>query len=312
MPRAIWTGSIAFGLVNAPVRMYAAIDEHDLDLHLVHEKDGGRIGYLKVCKREEKPVPADEIVKALEVDDGELVYLTDEDFEAAQEEGYRAIEILDFVPHDQIDPIYFERSFYLGPQEGAEKVYALLVRAMERAGLAAIARYVFHDRQQLGCLRVRDGVITLEKMYFADEIRPHEKLAPTGVRVGARELEAALDLIGGIAGDFEPERYEDVYRERLLEIVKRKRKGEEVHRPRPEKPEEPTDLLAALRQSVQALKGGGKAASGSSRSNGRNGGAALADLTVDELRERARKRKVKGRSGMSKRELVEALRDERQ
>jgi DNA end-binding protein Ku len=308
VPRAIWSGSIAFGLVNAPVRMYSAIDEHDLDLHLVHEPDGGRIGYLKVCKVEEEPVPADEIVKALDVGDGELVYLTDEDFEAAQEEGYRAIEILDFVPYEQIDPIYFERSFYLGPQDGAEKVYALLARAMERAGLAAIARYVFHDRQQLGCLRVRDGVITLEKMYFADEIRPHEELAPKGAKVGARELEAALGLIEGIAGDFEPERYEDVYRERLLEIVKRKRKGEEVRRPRPEKPEEPTDLLAALRESVQAMKRGGKAPGG--RSNGRDGGDALEELTVDELRERARKRDLKGRSGMSKRELVRALRDD--
>jgi DNA end-binding protein Ku len=306
MPRAIWSGSIAFGLVNAPVRMYSAIDEHDLDLHLVHEPDGGRIGYLKVCKLEDEPVPADEIVKALELDDGELVYLTDEDFEAAQEEGYRAIEILDFVPYEQIDPIYFERSFYLGPQDGAEKVYALLVRAMERAALAAIARYVFHDRQQLGCLRVRDGVITLEKMYFADEIRPHEELAPKGAKVGVRELEAALSLIEGIAGDFEPGRYEDVYRERLLEIVKRKRKGEQVRRRRPEKPEEPTDLLAALRESVQAMKRGGK----SPGSNGRNGGDALDELTVEELRERARKRDVKGRSGMSKRELVRALRDD--
>jgi DNA end-binding protein Ku len=308
VPRAIWSGNISFGLVNAPVRMFAAIDEHDLDLHLVHEPDGGRIGYLKVCKLEEKPVPADEIVKAVEVDDGELVYLTDEDFEAAQEEGYRAIEILDFVPYEQIDPIYFERSFYLGPQDGAEKVYALLVRAMERAGLAAISRYVFHDRQQLGCLRVRDGVITLEKMYFADEIRPHEELAPKGVRVDARELEAALALIEGIAGGFEPERYEDVYRERLLDVVRRKRKGEEVHRRRPEKPEEPTDLLAALRESVDAIKRGGKTSNGGRRTNGRDGGGALEDLTVDELRERARKRDVKGRSGMSKRELVRALR----
>jgi DNA end-binding protein Ku len=310
VPRAIWSGSIAFGLVNAPVRMYSAIDEHDLDLHLVHEPDGGRIGYLKVCKVEEEPVPADEIVKALDVGDGELVYLTDEDFEAAQEEGYRAIEILDFVPYEQIDPIYFERSFYLGPQDGAEKVYALLARAMERAGLAAIARYVFHDRQQLGCLRVRDGVITLEKMYFADEIRPHEELAPKGAKVGARELEAALGLIEGIAGDFEPERYEDVYRERLLEIVKRKRKGEEVRRPRPEKPEEPTDLLAALRESVQAMKRGAKVPASGGLSNGRNGGDALEELTVDELRERARQRDLKGRSGMSKRELVRALRDD--
>jgi DNA end-binding protein Ku len=114
MPRAIWSGSISFGLVNAPVQMYSAIDEHDLELHLVHEKDGSRIGYQKICKKEGREVPADEIVKAYEVDDGDLVYLTDEDFEAAEEESYRAIEILDFVPYEQIDSIVFQRTYYLG------------------------------------------------------------------------------------------------------------------------------------------------------------------------------------------------------
>ncbi len=123
MPRAIWSGSISFGLVNAPVRMYSAIDEHDLELHLVHQKDGSRIGYEKVCKKEGKEVPADEIVKAYEVSDGKLVYLEDEDFEAAEEEGYRMIQVLDFVQRDEIDPIVFQRSYYLGPANGAEKVY---------------------------------------------------------------------------------------------------------------------------------------------------------------------------------------------
>jgi DNA end-binding protein Ku len=135
MPRAIWSGSVAFGLVNAPVKMYSAIDEHNLELHLVHEKDGSRIGYEKVCKKEGKKVPDDEIVKAFEVSDGELVYLTDEDFQAAEEEGYRTIEVLDFVEHDQIDPIVFRRTYYLGPADGAEKVYALLVEALEKSGL---------------------------------------------------------------------------------------------------------------------------------------------------------------------------------
>jgi len=148
MPRAIWSGSITFGLVNAPVKMYSAIEEHDLELHLVHKKDGSPIGYDKVCKKEGKKVPNDEIVKAYEVDDGELVYLTEEDFQAAEEEGYRAIEVLDFVPLDEIDPIAFQRTYYLGPAGGAEKVYALLVKAMSASGLAAVTRYVFHDRQQ--------------------------------------------------------------------------------------------------------------------------------------------------------------------
>jgi len=256
VPRAIWSGSITFGLVNAPVRMYSAIEEHNLELHLVHEKDGSRIGYEKVCKREGKKVPSDEIVKAYEPRKGKLVYLTDKDFEAAEQDAYRTIEVLDFVPHDEIDPIVFQRSFYLGPAEAAEKVYALLVKAMERSGLSAVARYVFHDKQQLGMLRVRDGVITLESMYFSDEIRPTKGIVPKkGVRVDKRELEMAEALIGRYTTSFDHTKYEDEYRKRLLKVVRRKQKGEEVDVGRAEKRETTPDLLEALKASVEAARG---------------------------------------------------------
>lgn len=256
MPRAIWSGSIAFGLVNAPVRMYSAIAEHELELHLVHEKDGAPIGYEKVCKKEGKRVPPDEIVKAYEVKEGEYVYLTDEDFRAAEDEGYKTIEVLEFVPHDEIDPIVFQRTYYLGPAEGAEKVYALLVKAMQSSGLAAIVRYVFHDKQQLGTLRIRDGVITLENMYFADEIRPTEGVVPTRLpRVDKRELDMAETLIERFTSSFDHARYDDEYRERLLEVVRQKRKGKEVHAPPVEEREAPPDMLEALRASVEAAKG---------------------------------------------------------
>ena len=265
MPRAIWSGSIAFGLVNAPVKMYAAIDEHNLELHLVHEKDGSPIGYEKVCKKEGKAVPADEIVKAYEVSDGDLVYLTDEDFKAAEEDSYRTIEILAFVPSDEIDPIAFKRTYYLGPADGAEKVYALLVKAMENSELSAVARYVFHDRQQLGTLRIREGVITLENMYFADEIRPTKGIAPSRKpRVDKQELDMAETLIERFTSSFRHDQYDDEYRQRLLKIVKRKQKGEEIHAEAPvEEREEPTDLLDALRASVEAAR------SSSTSSNGR-------------------------------------------
>lgn len=260
MPRAIWSGSISFGLVNAPVKMYSAIDEHSLELHLVHEKDGSRIGYEKVRKKDGKKAPSDEIVKAYEVKDGELVYLTDDDFEAAEEEGYRTIEVLDFVPHDEIDPIVFNRSYYLGPAEGAEKVYALLVRALEESGLSAIVRYVFHDKQQLGCLRIREGVITLENMYFADEIRPVEDIAPKRQRVDAKELDLAQSLIDRFTSEFDHDKYEDEYRKKLLAVVRRKQKGEEIHATPREKEDEAPDLMEALRASVEAS---------TSRGNGR-------------------------------------------
>ncbi|MBD0330148.1 MAG: Ku protein [Thermoleophilia bacterium] len=256
MPRAIWTGSISFGLVNVPVRMHSAIDEQDLDFDLIHEKDGGHIGYQKYCKLEDDVVPTDEIVKGYEVEKGEYVYLSADDFQAAEAENHKTIDIRDFVPYEEIDPIYFERTYYLGPQEGAERVYALLVRAMEESGLAAIATYVLRDRQHLGCLRIRDGVILLEKMFFADEIRPGDEIAPGDVEVDERELEMAAQLIDRFAGTFEPEQYEDTYRARLLEIVEAKRKGEEVHVERTKEPEEPGDLLAALRASLEATKGG--------------------------------------------------------
>jgi DNA end-binding protein Ku len=256
MPRAIWSGSISFGLVNAPVKMYSAIEENDLELHLVHEKDGSPIGYEKVCKKEGKEVPADEIVKAYEVSDGELVYLEDEDFEAAEEEGHRTIQVRDFVQRDEIDPIVFQRSYYLGPAEGADKVYLLLLRAMEESGLSAIVEYVFHQKQQLGCLRVRDGVLVLEAMYFADEIRPVKGIAPKrSSKVDKKELEMARTLIDRFTSDFDHGKYEDQYRKRLLKIVKQKHRGEEVHAPPREKEEAQPDLLEALRASVEAAKG---------------------------------------------------------
>jgi DNA end-binding protein Ku len=254
MPRAIWSGTISFGLVSVPVRMYSAIDESDLRFHLVHEPDGGRIGYQKVCKAENEPVPEDEIVKAFEVKPDELVVLTDEDFAAAKSEGVKSIEISDFVPYEEIDPIYFERTYYLGPQDGGEKVYALLREAMERTELAALGKYVMREKQHLGCLRVRDGVITLEKMFFHDEIRPAKEIAPSKGKVPKAELEMATTLIGQFKRSFEPEKYEDTYRDALMKVIKAKQKGKTITAVPAAEDEEPADLLAALKASVEAAK----------------------------------------------------------
>ena len=256
MPRAIWTGTISFGLVNVPVRMYSAIDESDLHFHLVHEPDGGRIGYQKVCKAENEPVPDDEIVKAFEVEKDELVVLTDEDFAGAKSEGVKTIEISDFVPYEEIDPIYFERTYYLGPQDGGEKVYSLLRQAMEKTGLAAVGKYVMRDKQHLGCLRIRDGVITLEKLFFHDEIRPTKEIAARKTKVPEAELKMATALIGQFKSSFEPERYEDTYRDALMKVIKAKQKGETITAVPAAEDEEPADLLAALKASVDAAKRG--------------------------------------------------------
>ena len=298
MPRAIWSGSISFGLVNVPVRMYSAISEQDVHFHLLHSKDDSRIGYAKVCKKEGKPVPDDEIVRGYEVSEGKYVYVTDEDLEAAAGESYKSIDIQDFVDVDEVDSIYFERSSFLGPAEGAEKPYALLVQAMEESGLVGIATYVMRDKQQLGCLRARDGLIVLEKMFFADEIRPTKDIAPRKARVGKQELAMALDLVDRFRGPFDPEKYEDTYRAALLRVIDRKRKGKEVH-VEPQAEREPTDLMAALRASVEAHSRRGRKA--------KRGNGSLDELSKPELERRARKAGIEGRSKMTKDELVEAL-----
>jgi DNA end-binding protein Ku len=253
MPRSIWSGTISFGLVSIPVRMVGAVSEHALHFNLLHRKDSSPIGYEKVCKKEGKPVPDDEIVKAYEVGKGEFVELDDEDFEAARADGYHTFDISDFVEVDEIDPIYFERSYYLVPQDGGEKVYTLLVRAMEDAGLAAVGTFVMREREHLGCLRIRDGVIVLERMYFADEIRPSDDVKPGRARVSKDELEMASALIDRYTGSFDPSKYSDTYTKKLLDVIKRKQKGETVQVEQPETAEEEApDLMQALRSSIEA------------------------------------------------------------
>src|SRR4051812_1859017 len=307
MPRALWTGSISFGLVNVPVRLYSAVSEHKLHFHYIHAKDGSPIGYQKICKRERKPVPEKEIVKAFEYAKGKYVYMEDEDFEAARIDGYKTIDITDFVPYEQIDPIYFAHTYYVGPQDGAEKVYALLVKAMEDSELAGIAKFVMRDRQYLGALRVREGMITLEQLYFADEVRPVEEIKPKRARVEKRELEMAQQLIDSFSGDWKPEQYKDTYRDALCEVIEAKRKGKEVHVASEPEEEQPTDLMTALRASVAASKGGRRRPSRAS-SNGGSASEDLEELSKSELEKRAKKAEIEGRSKMSKDELIDALR----
>jgi DNA end-binding protein Ku len=304
MPRAIWTGSISFGLVNVPVRMYSAVEDRALHFNYVHEPDGSRIGYEKVCKQEDKPVPDSEIVKAFEYEKGEWVYMSDADFEAAAAENHRTIEIRQFVPFEEIDPIYFERTYYLGPEENGERVYALLLRAMEGSGLAGIAKWVMRDRQNLGCLRVREGAITLERMHFAGDIRSLEGIAPKETEVDERELEMASQLIEQFRDSFDPGEYRDTYRDALCEIIKAKRKGEEVHAEAVAEPEAPSDLMAALRASLEATRGSGGGRR--RKAGGRNG--ELDALSKEELYDLAKEADIAGRSDMSKQELVKALR----
>ena len=208
------------------------------------------------------------------------MYLEDQDFEAARVEGYHGMDIQDFVPYEQIDPIYFERTYYLGPDRNAEKVYALLRDAMEESELAAIVTFVMREKEQLGCLRVRDRVLTLERMFFADEIRDVDDFDVPKAAVGRKEKQAALELIERFTSDFDPTRYEDTYRDALLKVIHAKAKGKEVHVPERPQEEAPAQLLDALMASLESAtsnrKGGGRngAASKGGRARSSNGSAA--------------------------------------
>jgi len=284
--------------VNVPVRLYSAVQEHKLRFHFVHEKDSSPIGYQKICKKEDKPVPEDEIVKAFEFTKGEYVFMDEEDFKAARVEGYKTIDIVDFVPYEDIDPIYFAHTYYVGPDRGAEKVYSLLVKAMESSELTGIAKFVMRDKQNLGALRIRDGVITLEQLHFADEIRPVDEIKPGQARVSKEELQMAERLIESFTSEWDPQKYKDTYRDELCAIIRAKRKGKDVHAAPDVEEEAPTDLMTALRESIERSRGG--------RRPSRNGD--LGDLSKQELDKRAKAAGIEGRSKMTKAELVRALR----
>jgi DNA end-binding protein Ku len=306
-PRPIWSGSISFGLVNVPVRLYSAVTEHRLQFHFVHEKDNSPIGYEKICKKEDKPVPEEEIVKAFEYRKGEYVFMEDEDFEAARVEGYKTIDITDFVPYEDIDPIYFAHTYLVGPGNGAEKTYSLLVRAMGDSGLAAIAKFVMRDRQYLGALRIREGVITLEQLHFADEIRDVDEIKPAArERVSKEELRMASELIESWTTSWRPKKYTDTYRDALMDVIKAKRKGHDVHATAQVEEEEPPDLMTALRESIAR----GKSRPRRRGTNSSNGGGSDNDLHAlpkTELDKLAKRAGIEGRSKMTKAQLARAL-----
>jgi DNA end-binding protein Ku len=266
MARAIWTGTISFGLLNVPVKLYSAVARRDISLRQVRESDGVRIRNRRVAEGTDEEVPYEKIVKAFELTPDSYVPLTKAELEALAPEKTRMIEVQDFVELDEIDPIYFNSPYYLGPAPGAEKAYSLLAQAMERSGKVAIARFVFRNKEHLAALRPSDGVLTLTTMRFADEVVPPSELDDAipdqQPKVAKREVEMAEQLIDSLTTDFDPAAYRDEYREQLMGLIERKAEGEDVlSMPAPEEPQ-PTgapDLMSALEESIAAVKGDGKA-----------------------------------------------------
>ena len=265
MPRAIWSGTISFGLLNVPVKLYSAVARRGISLREIRESDGARIKHRRVAEGTDEEVPYGEIVKAFEVTPERYVPLNKDELAAMAPEKTRAIEVQDFVDLDQIDPIYFDSPYYLGPAEGAEKAYSLLAKAMDESGKVAIARFVFRNKEHLAALRPGDGVLTLTTMRFADEVvAPSELedvLPQSEQKVAKKEVEMAERLIDSLTTEFDPGAYHDEYREQLLALIERKAEGKDIlTAPATEEPKATAapDLMSALEESIAAVKDRGK------------------------------------------------------
>jgi DNA end-binding protein Ku len=269
MARAIWSGSISFGLLNVPVKLYSAVARRGISLREIRESDSARIKHRRVAEGTDEEVPYDEIIKAFEITKDRYVPITKDEMASLDPKKTRAIEVQDFVEIAEIDPIYFDSPYYLGPADGAERAYSLLAQAMESSGKVAIARFVFRNKEHLAAIRPGDGVLTLTTMRFADEVVPPSELDDVlpseAPKVPKREVQMAEQLIDSLTSSFDPSAYRDEYREELLAMIERKAAGEEVVAAPEGEEREATkapDLMAALEESIAAVKGkrDGKAA----------------------------------------------------
>ena len=258
MARAIWSGAISFGLVNIPVKLFSAVSKKTVRFHQIDAESGARVRQKRVGPDGDE-IPYEQIIKGYEIGPDRYVTITPEELDSLSPEKTRTIDIEDFVDLDEIDPIYYDHPYYLAPDTGAAKAYQLLVDAMEDAGKVAIARVVIRSKENLVAIRPRDGVLAMETMLFADEVVPTdslEEMATDGnVKTSDRELTMARQLIDSLSSDFEPEKYHDEYRERVLDLIERKAQGETIVIEEPSKePEKVPDLMAALEASIAASK----------------------------------------------------------
>ena len=264
MARAIWTGSISFGLLNVPVKLYSAVSSRSISFRELRESDGSRVRHRRVAEADGEEVAYEEIVKGYEIAPDQYVVMSRDELEALDPKKTKTIEIEDFVDLDEIDPIYFNQPYYIGPAPGAERAYALLAQAMGEQRKVAIARFVMRNKESLAAIRASaDGaVLTLATMRFADEVVPVSQLEDVlgetaDVEPREREVEMAKALIDSLAADFDPSAYKDEHREELLALIQRKASGEKIVSADSEapKPTKAPDLMAALEESLAAIKG---------------------------------------------------------
>lgn len=275
MPRSIWSGAISFGLVNVPVKLYSAVSRKTVRFHQLHDADNMRIQQKRVCSADGEEVPYENIVKGYELGPDRYVVVTPEELEGLDPKKTRTIDIEDFVELDEIDPIFYDHPYYLVPDKGAAKAYKLLLAAMRESRKVAIARVVIRSKEHLTAIRATGDVLTMATMLFADEVVPHDQLdelPDEEVEASGREVDMAQQLIDSLSGEFDPGRYRDEYRERVLDLIERKAEGQEITIQPPEEPAKVPDLMAALEASVAAAKkqSRGKAPAGK-RADGRSG-----------------------------------------
>lgn len=260
MPRSVWSGSLAFGLVNVPVKVYTASKDRSVSFHWLHDKDGARIRNQRICPKEDTEVSREEIVKGYEVAPEQYVLVTDDELKALEPSTSKTIDIEAFVGLEEVDPVYFDRPYYLVPGETAGHAYGLLMRALQETGKVAIGRIVMRRKEYLVTIRVRGERLVMETMRYPDELVPAEEAAGEAeIKVKdlpEKELEMATRLVGSLATDFDPSEYHDRYRERVLEFIRKKAEGEEVVvEPEAEAKPATQDILAALEESLRKAEG---------------------------------------------------------
>ena len=258
MPRTLWNGSLSFGLVNVPVSLTSAARDLDLHFRQLHKKDGAPIEQRRFCSKEDAEVEWEEVARGFELEDGEQLVLTDAELASVQPRKTRTIDIEAFVDLADVDPIYFDHPWFLvpfGESEGTKRAYQLLVKVMESSERAALGRFVMRTKEYLVLVRPRDGLLSLTTMLFADEVRPTDGIAPGGRKPTKKKVDQAVAVIEALAVDWDPERYTDCYRERLMRVVKDKQKGKTIKAPEePEQPEPAPDLMEALEETLAQMR----------------------------------------------------------
>jgi DNA end-binding protein Ku len=253
MARSIWKGVITFGMVSIPVRLATATTDKDISFHLLHAPDHSRIQFKRWCPVDDRAVENDELVRAFEVSKGQYVEISDEDLEKLPLPSKHTIELTAFVKAGEIDPLYYENSYYLEPEETGLKPYTLLAKVLEAKNASGVAKIALRNKEHLCALRPLDGTLVLDTLRYPDEIREHEEELPN-VMVNEREMKMAESLVEALSERFDPGRYHDQYREALVELITAKAEGRKVVSPEAPQPEQVTDLMAALRASVDAAR----------------------------------------------------------